>query len=60
MLLLRIVGMLTVIAIGSGIVAWLLTSDKTYLRLSARIAKWALLFTLAVLVLMMAERLIIL
>ena len=60
MLLLRIVGMLTLITIGSGIVAWLVTRDRRYLVLSGRVAKWALIFTLVVLVLMAAERLIIL
>jgi hypothetical protein len=60
MFLLRIIGILTLITIGSGIVAWLVTRDRRYLVLSGRVAKWALIFTLAVLVLMMAERLIIL
>jgi len=60
MLLLRIVGILTAIAIGSGIVAWLFTGDRRYLLLSGRIAKGALVFSLVVLVLMAAERLIIL
>jgi len=60
MLLLRIVGILTAIAIGSGILAWLFTGDRRYLRLSGRIAKGALVFSLVVLVLMAAERLIIL
>jgi hypothetical protein len=60
MLLLRIVGILTAIFIGSGIVSWLVTGDRRYLLLSGRVAKWALIFALAVLVLMAAERLIIL
>ena len=58
MFLLRIIGILTLITIGSGIVAWLVTRDRRYLVLSGRVAKWALIFTLVVLVLMMAERLI--
>ena len=60
MFLLRIIGILTLITIGTGIVAWLVTRDRRYLVLSGRVAKWALVFTLVVLVLMMAERLIIL
>ena len=60
MLLLRIVGIITAITIGSGIVAWLITRDRRYLVLSGRVALGALIFTLAVLVLMAAERLIIL
>ncbi len=60
MLLLRIVGILTVIAIGSGILAYLFTRDPRYLRLAGRIAKYALLFALAVLTLFFAERLLVL
>lgn len=60
MLLLRIVGILTAITIGSGILAWLISGDRRYLVLSGRVAVGALIFTLAVLVLMAAERLIIL
>jgi len=60
MLLLRVIGILTLITIGSGIVAWMFTRDRRYLVLSGRVAKWALMFTLVVLVLMAAERLIIL
>ena len=60
MLLLRIVGILTAITIGSGIVTYLLTGDARYLRFSGRVAKWALLFTLLVLALMALERIIVL
>lgn len=60
MLLLRIVAILTAITIGSGIVAWLFTRDRRYLHLAFRVSKGALIFALAVLVLMAAERLIIL
>ncbi len=59
MLLLRIVGTLTAIAIGAGIVAYLLSGEKRYLRLSARIAKYALIFTLIVLALMFLERIVV-
>ena len=60
MLLLRIVGILTAITIGSALLAWLFTRDRRYLLLSGRVAKVALIFVLVVLVLMAAERLIIL
>lgn len=60
MLLLRIVGVLAAIAIGSGIVAYLFTRDKRYLRLAGRIAKWALIFALIVMALMFLERVIVL
>jgi hypothetical protein len=59
MLLLRIVGTLTAIAIGAGIVAYLLSGEKRYLWLSARIAKYALIFALIVLALMFLERVVV-
>ncbi len=60
MLLLRIVGALAVIAIGSGIAAYLFTGDKRFLRLSARIAKYALIFALGFFALLFLERVIVL
>ncbi len=60
MLLLRIVAILTVIAIGSGILAFLFTHDQRYLRLAGRIVKYALIFAAAVLALFALERLIVL
>lgn len=60
MLLLRIVAIFTVIAIGSGIFAFLLTRDQRYLRLAGRIAKYALIFALVVLSLFFLERVIVL
>ena len=60
MLLLRIVAILTVIGIGSGILAFLFTRDRRYLRLAGGIAKYALIFALVVLVLFALERLIVL
>ncbi|MFA7269495.1 MAG: hypothetical protein WC073_09145 [Sterolibacterium sp.] len=60
MLLLRIVAILTVIGIGSGILAFLFTRDRRYLLLAGRIAKYALIFALVVLVLFALERLVVL
>ncbi len=60
MLMLRIIGVLVVIVIGSSVVAWLFTHDRRYLSLALRVAKGALLAGLAILVLMAAERLILL
>lgn len=60
MLLLRIVGILTVISIGSGILAFLITREPRYLRLAGRIAKYALIFALVVLALFALERLVVL
>ncbi len=56
----RIAGMLTVIVIAAGIVSYLFTGDKRYLRLAGRVAKWALIFVLCVLGLMFLERVIVL
>lgn len=60
MLLLRIVGVLVAVTIGAGIVAFLLTRERRYLRLSWQVAKYAGLFALLVLVLMFLERIVVL
>ncbi len=60
MLLLRIVGLLAVIAIGAGILAYLFTQDRRYLALSWRIAKYAILFALILFALLLFERLVVL
>ncbi len=59
MLLLRIVGLLAVIAIGAGILAYLFTRQRHYLTLSWRIAKYALIFSLALFALLAFERLVV-
>ena len=58
MFLLRIVGLLTAIAIGTGIVAYLFTQDRRYLQLAWRIAKYALIFALIFMALLTMEKLI--
>jgi hypothetical protein len=60
MLLLRIVGVLVAITIGAGIVAFLLTRERRYLRLSWQVTKYAGLFALLVLALMFLERIVVL
>jgi hypothetical protein len=60
MFLLRIVGILTAIAIGSGIVAYLFSGDRRYLRLAWRITRYALIFAFVVLALMFLERVAVL
>jgi len=59
MFLLRIVGLLTAIAVGAGIAAFLFTGDRRYLGLSWRITKYALIFALALFALLAFERLIV-
>ena len=60
MLLLRIVGALVVIGIGSGIVAYLFTGERRFLALSWRLTKYALIFAFVVMALMFLERVIVL
>lgn len=59
MLLLRIVGILTAIAIGAGILAFLVTGNRSYLGLALRIFKYALIFALALFALLAFERLVV-
>jgi hypothetical protein len=59
MLLLRIIGILTAITIGSAVVAWLLTRDRRYLSLAWRVSKGALVVALAIFALLIAERLLV-
>ena len=59
MFLLRIVCLLTAIAVGVGIAAFLFTGERRYLALSWRIAKYALIFALALFALLVFERLIV-
>lgn len=59
MLLLRIAGLLAVIAIGAGIVAYLFTGDRRYLGLSWRVAKYSLILVLALFALLAFERLVV-
>jgi hypothetical protein len=59
MFLLRIVGLLTAIVVGAGILAFLFTGERRYLGLSWRIAKYALIFALVLFALLAFERLIV-
>lgn len=58
MFVLRIVGLLTAIAIGAGIAAYLFTGERRYLRLAGRLAKYALIFALVFLALFALERVV--
>jgi hypothetical protein len=60
MLLLRVLGVLVAISIGAGIVAFLFTRDRRFLRLSFVITKYALIFGLVVLALLFLERIVVL
>lgn len=58
MLLLRIVGLLTIFALGAGLVAYLFSGDRRYLGFCWRITRYALIFALVVMALMFFERLL--
>lgn len=59
MLILRIIGILTAITIGSAIIAWLVTRDRRYLSLAWRVSKGAVVVALAIFALLIAERLLV-
>ena len=57
MLSLRVVSILFVIAIGAGIVLYLPTGDRKYVKFAQKLAQWAVFFALIVFALMVFERL---
>ena len=59
MLILRLLALLVAIAIALGIVAYLVTGNRSYLRFSVRLLKYFLLIALIFLGLMALERLIV-
>ena len=56
MFLLRLVGILVVIAVGVGIALFLVTGDRRPLRFALQLLKWALIFALVVFALLALER----
>ncbi len=60
MLVLRIAGMITALVVGAGIVAYLFTRDRRYLRLAWRVTKFALVVVGTLAVLFLLERLAVL
>ena len=56
MWLLRLLGVLTLIAVVGGIVAYFLTRNPVYLRVSWRVFRFSLIVALAVFGLMILER----
>jgi hypothetical protein len=57
MFLLRLTGILVAIAAGAGIVLFLVTWDRKYLRFALQLIKWAVIFALFLFALMALERL---
>ena len=60
MLALRIAAILAVLATAAGIILYLLTHDRKYLRFAYRVFKYALIFALLVFGLLILERAIVL
>jgi hypothetical protein len=60
MLVLRIVGMITALIVGAGIMAFLFTRDRRYLRLAWRVSKFALIVVATLAALFLLERLAVL
>ncbi|TMH11373.1 MAG: hypothetical protein E6H50_11865 [Betaproteobacteria bacterium] len=60
MLALRIAAILAVLATAAGIVLYLLTRDKKYLRYAFQVFKYAVIFALLVFGLLLLERAIVL
>ncbi|MBI2308748.1 MAG: hypothetical protein HYU78_15780 [Rhodocyclales bacterium] len=56
MLILRLLAVLVVIAVAGGVIAYLLTGDKKYVRFSWRVFRYALIVALLVFALMVLER----
>jgi hypothetical protein len=59
MLLLRLLGILTVLTIGASVLTWVISRDPRYLKFAWRIAQGALVIALTLMGLMAAERLMV-
>ncbi len=56
MLILRLLAVIVVIAVAGGVVAYLLTQNRKYLRFSWRVFRYSLIVALLVFALMVLER----
>lgn len=56
MLILRLLAVVVLLAVAGGVLAYLLTGDKKYVRFSWRVFRYALLVALLVFALMILER----
>jgi hypothetical protein len=57
-LLVRIIGLLTAIALGTSVLLWLMTSERKWLTMAWRIFKVAVFVVLLILLLFLGERLL--
>ena len=58
MLLVRIIGLLTAIALGTSVLLWLMTGERKWLALAWRIFRVAVFVVLLILLLFLGERLL--
>ena len=59
MLLVRIIGLATAIALGVSVLLWLVTGERKWLGIAWRVFKYALFLVLLILLLFLAERLLV-
>jgi len=57
-LLVRVIGLLTAIALGTSVALWLMTGERKWLTLAWRIFRVAVFVVLLILLLFLAERLL--
>jgi len=57
-LLVRIIGLLTAIALGTSVLLWLMTSERKWLTMAWRIFRVAVFVVLLILLLFLGERLL--
>ena len=60
MLILRLLGILTVLTIGASVLAWVFSRDTRYLKFAWRVAQGALVIALTIMGLLAAERIMLL
>jgi hypothetical protein len=58
-LLVRIIGLLTAIALGTSVLLWLMTSERKWLTMAWRIFRVAIFVVLLILLLFLGERLLL-
>ena len=59
MLVLRLLGILALLAAGCSVVVFFLTGDRRYLRFAWQVLKYTLLFALFIAALLLAERFLV-
>ncbi|HZQ73744.1 MAG TPA: hypothetical protein VFB08_12590 [Burkholderiales bacterium] len=60
MLLIRVVGLLVAVALGVSVLLWAMTGERKWLRIAWRLFRYAVFAVALVLLLLLAERLLVL